>query len=163
MQSTDLRVAVLIGLLVSSISCGPATQGPAPEQESPAAATAAAPVPSPSDGLLLVIMVRLGADMSALSNALWREDLAGVAGAATAIADHPPLSAAERERIQGVLGERFPDFVEADHRVHDSAARLAEHATAGELDAALEELAELQSGCVACHDSLRATVRGLAP
>lgn len=77
-------------------------------------------------------MIGLGHDMSAISDALWRDDLAAVATAARAIADHPHASTSERERIQAGLGDDFSDFVKGDQRVHQSAVRLAEQAAAGD-------------------------------
>lgn len=153
------RTAVLVTGLALALGCGP--QAPEPIAEQPNFTVV--PVATVDSGLLLTIMVELGDDMEALSDALWRNDLASLATAAGAIADHPKVSATERGRIQAALGDRFPDFVKGDQRVHNSALRLAEHATAGETSAILQELAELQSGCVACHDVFRDQLRTLTP
>lgn len=151
MPHSATRTAPVLALLVLTLACGSEAKPPAVEQPS----VTVAPVPTPDPGQLLTIMIDLGRDMNAISDALWRDDLATVATAARAIAEHPHVSASERERIQSVLGDNFPDFVKGDQRVHQSAVRLAEAAAASDMGAALEELAELQSGCVACHDGFR--------
>jgi cytochrome c553 len=113
----------------------------------------------PDPGLLLTIMVGLGADVDEISRGLWIEDLGVVGAGALAIAEHPHVSDPERERIQGVLGAEFADFVQSDHRVHDAAVRLSEAAAAGDMTATLDELAQLQAGCVACHQVFRERLR----
>jgi hypothetical protein len=168
MPHPSIRTTALLVLLVLAFACGPRSERPDAEQANftigaaPALEpTPAAPIPDP--GLLLTIMVNLGDDMSTISNALWRDDLATVAIAARSIADHPHVSDTERQRVQATLGDRFPTFVAGDQRVHHSAVRLADDATAGDMDAILEELSELQSGCVACHEAFREDLREPAP
>lgn len=142
-----------------TLACGPQAPNPLAEQPNFTVVEVATADP----GLLLTIMIGLGKDMETISRALWRDDLATVAKAAGAIADHPHVSTAERERIQATLGDRFPEFVKGDHRVHESAVRLAESAAGGDMNAVLEELGELQSGCVACHDAFRDELRTATP
>ena len=146
-------------VLTLAVACGPSARESIAEQPNFTVVEVATTDP----GLLLTIMIDLGNNMAGISAALWRDDLATVARAAGTIADHPHVSTAERERIQASLGERFPDFVKGDHRVHESALRLAEHAAAGDTGALLGELAELQSGCVACHDAFRDELRTSIP
>lgn len=110
-------------------------------------------------GLLRSIMVDLGADMNEISRGLWQDDLPAVAVAAKAIAEHPHVSDTERARIQRLLGASFADFVQGDRRVHDAALRLSGAAAAGELAGTLDQLAELQAGCVACHQEFRERLR----
>jgi len=150
--------ACLTAVLALTLACGPEASDPVAEPNFTVVEVAAA-----DPGLLLTIMVGLGDNMKAISDALWRDDLATVASEADAIAAHAHVSAAERQRIQTVLGDRFADFVEGDHRVHESAVRLAGHAAAGDPGAILGELAELQSGCVACHDAFRDQLKTATP
>jgi hypothetical protein len=150
MPHTITHIAVLFSIVVPALACSPT-----PQEQPLGPAVSAVSAPAPDPGLLLTIMFQLGEDMNALSDALWRNDLDTITAAATAIAEHPHVSPAERERLQGALGDRFPDFVEGDRRVHESAARLAELAATGETGAILGELAELQAVCVACHESFR--------
>lgn len=110
-------------------------------------------------GLLRSIMVGLGADMNEISRGLWLEDLAIVAAGARAIAEHPHVGDAERTRIQRVLEASFSEFVQGDHRVHDTAVGLAAAAAADDMSTVLDELAELQAGCVDCHQDFRARLR----
>ena len=105
------------------------------------------------------IMVGLGDDMTAASQALWLDDMAALATAADSIASHPHVSPEERTRIQGALGADFAGFVKADKVVHDSAARLADAARAKDSAAVLTALAEVQTGCVACHSEFRDPLR----
>lgn len=110
-------------------------------------------------GLLRSIMVGLGSDMDEISRGLWLEDLAIVGAAARAIAEHPHVSDAERMRIQGVLAADFAEFIKGDRHVHDTAVRLSGAASAGDMASTLDELANLQAGCVACHQSFRERLR----
>ena len=116
-------------------------------------------VATPAPGLLRNIMLGLGDDMNEISRGLWLGDLAVVEAAASAIAGHPHVSETERVRIQGVLGAGFSDFVRADRVVHDAALRLAAAAAARSPASALGELADLQAGCVGCHQAFRERLR----
>ncbi|MEE8147858.1 MAG: hypothetical protein V3T24_09660 [Longimicrobiales bacterium] len=60
-------------------------------------------------------MAGIAADMDTVHSGLRAEDLAQVERAATSIAGHPHVSAAERSRIQEVLGADFPEFVAGDN------------------------------------------------
>jgi len=153
------RIAPLLTLLILATACGPEPHQPAAEQSN----FAVEPAPIPDPGLLLTIMIDLGQEMSSLSDALWRDDLATVAAAAGAIAEHPRVSASERERVQTLLGDDFPDFVKGDQRVHQTAVRLAERAAAGDMSGTIQELAELQAACVSCHDTFRDALRSPNP
>ncbi len=121
------------------------------------AAFAADPPPHAHESAdLKTIMVGLGEDMAKLNMGLWLEDFGAVTTAATAIADHPHVSADERQRLQAILGKDFGSFAAADGAVHDQAVNLAKAATAKDLDLTVQRLAELQTGCVSCHTGFRA-------
>ena len=113
---------------------------------------------------LMVVMRGLETDMDRASHALWAGRMDSLAVAARAVADHPQVSAGERGRIMGILGERGPAFAAADRRVHDQAVALAERAGEGDEAGAVRALGTLQEGCVACHREFREVVRaGVAP
>ncbi len=116
----------------------------------------------PDPGRLRDVMLQLGEDMNAISGGLWRGDLAAVEVAALAIAGHPHVSADERTRIQTALGPAFAEFARADRFVHDAAIRVAESAAAGNMTSTLDEMVDLQTGCVNCHEMFRERLRSSA-
>ena len=149
---------VLLGLSLGFL-VGCDEEAGAPVAVSSYAASEAAGSESLDPGLLRSIMVGLGADMDEISRGLWLEDLAIVEAAARAIAEHPHVGDGERTRIRGVLGASFAEFIQGDRRVHETALRLAAAASAREMSTVLAELAELQAGCVDCHQDFRARLR----
>jgi hypothetical protein len=104
---------------------------------------------------LRAVMDGLRTDMIHLSEGLWTGSFDRVARSAEAVADHPPVSPAERQRVHAALGEDFPTFVAADRHVHDMALRLREAAEREDTVAVLNSLSDLQKGCIACHTSFR--------
>jgi cytochrome c556 len=108
---------------------------------------------------LKTIMVGLGEQMARAQAAVWVDDFAEIQAAASAVADHPKVSAGERVRVVAAIGAEFPNFVAADRAVHDAGIRLAEAAAAEDMDRTLRELTVLQTSCVACHTQFR---QGLA-
>ena len=108
---------------------------------------------------LLAIMRQLRVDMDRASHGLWMGQLDSVAVAARAVADHPHVSVDERTRISGILGDRFPGFVTWDRAVHDAAVGLAEAAAAGDANATVAALGQVQTGCVSCHEAFREELR----
>lgn len=125
-----------------------------PSDNSELEQTPAQPVP----GSLQEVMVGLATNMDTVHAGLWAEDMAQVERAATLIAGHPQVSAAERTRIQQALGADFPQFVAGDKRVHDAAVELAAAATADDIAEVLRALERLERGCVSCHSGFRARV-----
>lgn len=105
------------------------------------------------------IMVQLGAAMRGLTDALWIEDFAAMTMSAGEIADHAHISAEELERVQRTLGDGMAAFEAIDRDVHESAVRLREAARARQLDSIVTRLAEVQRGCVACHERFRERLR----
>lgn len=112
---------------------------------------------------LLAVMGEIETDMRELHTALWRDDLAAVATAAQAVADHPKVGAAERGRIAGILGDDIGAFAAADRRVHDLGVELAEAAEDGEWPDVMAALSELERGCMACHREFRDRIRAASP
>ncbi len=113
----------------------------------------------PDPGTLKAVMAGIAADMDSVHMGIWAEDLVQVERAATSIAGHPHVSAAERSRIQQLLGADFGDFVAGDKRVHNAAVDLATAASADDVAEVLPALGELESGCVACHSTFRARLK----
>lgn len=111
--------------------------------------------PAPDGPTLRALMLDLEAQMSAMSAALYRDDLPAVAKAAGIIADHPRVSTEERVRIQGVLKEDFGKFAAADHTTHGAAAKLAKAAEAKDIEGVLAGLDTLQRSCISCHQTFR--------
>lgn len=108
---------------------------------------------------LLPIMMRLAANMTGFTNALWTEDFEAMTKYATGISAHPNISADELERIESILGAEAEAFEVADEEVHQASVRLREAAEARDMDAVLEQLAAVQSGCVGCHNRFRERLR----
>ncbi|HEY0671219.1 MAG TPA: cytochrome c [Longimicrobiales bacterium] len=108
---------------------------------------------------LLPIMQQLGVDMTALTHALMIDDYAAVTQRADALANHAPISEQDLQRIQAVLGSDMPGFEQLDAAVHRASVRLHDAARAHDPNAILTQLAEVQSGCVACHTRFRARLK----
>lgn len=105
---------------------------------------------------LLPIMLQMATDMSALMQALWREDYEQMSAHAAAVAGHAAISAGELARIEAELGSEMAAFVAADEAVHQASVHLHGAAEAREMDAFLKQLAAVQRGCVDCHSRFRA-------
>lgn len=108
---------------------------------------------------LLPIMVKLGADLVAVSYALVTDDFDKVTESSEAMARHAPISEADLARIRAALGPEMGAFEAADERVHLASVRLHEAAAARDTSAVLRQLADVQSGCVACHAQFRERLR----
>lgn len=116
--------------------------------------------PAASGGqTLLAIMQQLGSHITSLTHALMIGDKAGVTTHATAIAEHPPIASDDLERIKTLLGSEMTQFEKADVSVHNAAVRLRDAAQAGETQAILTSLSELQRGCIGCHDQFQERLR----
>lgn len=111
---------------------------------------------APGEGqTLLVIMQKLGVDMAALTHGLMTEDTALVARSADAVAAHPDIAPGELERIHTELGASMSEFERLDAAVHEESVALRDAARAGDMDAVLDRLHEVQRGCVECHTRFR--------
>jgi len=120
---------------------------------------AGAPAPRLVLPALFSIMSGLEGAMAQLDRGLWAERFDTIAAGARAVADHPPIPAAEAERIRSVLGDDMTRFQELDRNVHDLAVRIAEGAERGALDQVMDAQAQLRSGCVTCHTEFRERLR----
>lgn len=108
---------------------------------------------------LLPIMMRLGVDMAGFMHALWAEDYEAMTRHAVGVSAHPNISTDELERIASILGTETEAFEVADEEVHQASVRMREAAEARDMDAVLEHLAAVQSGCVGCHNRFRERLR----
>src|SRR5690606_2460414 len=108
---------------------------------------------------LLPIMMRMAADMAGFMQALWLEDYESLTRHATGVSAHPDVSPDELERIESVLGAETEGFEAVDEEVHEASVRMREAAEARDMDAVLEHLASVQSGCVGCHSRFRERLR----
>lgn len=104
---------------------------------------------------LKAVMALLGADMTHISHALWKDDFATLARHAKAIADHPHVGPDELARLKKTLGKDIAGFVKHDKIVHDTAIRLHDVAKQAQVKETLEQLSALQAGCVGCHNAFR--------
>lgn len=147
----DIMTRYLVVMAIALVAMTACSE-PSPDTSAEASASSGEPD-------LLALMKQLDQDMAHVDAALFRNDFAGVATAANTIANHPRVSANERERIQAALGDDFPNFVKADQATHKSAAALAAAATADDLDGVLRELDTLTRSCVGCHEDFRTRLR----
>ena len=108
---------------------------------------------------LLPIMLGMSADIAGVMQGLWLGDYNRLSERARSLADHAPISAAEIARIESVLGAEMAAFEAADGVVHEAAVRMSEAADARDIDGLLTELATVQRGCVACHNTFRDRLR----
>ncbi len=111
---------------------------------------------------LLPIMLGMSADITGVMQALWLDDYEELSERARHLADHAPISAAEVARIRSVLGAELEAFEAADGAVHEAAVRMSKAADARDVDGLLKELATVQRGCVACHNTFRNRLRTTA-
>jgi len=108
---------------------------------------------------LLPIMQRLGSNMTALTYALMTDDRATIKEQAAAIAAHAPISEAELQRIQRVLGPDMAKFEALDESVHVASVRLHDASQTSWGAEAVDRLGEVQRGCVSCHSQFRERLR----
>jgi cytochrome c556 len=108
---------------------------------------------------LLVIMQRLGGNMTALTHALMTDDHRTVRVQAAAIAQHAPIATHDLERIRTALGPEMTRFEAVDESVHVASVQLHDAADAGNTDAVLTSLGRVQRGCVSCHAQFRERLR----
>jgi len=104
---------------------------------------------------LLVIMRQLNTEMLALTAALMLDDRERVVSSAAAIANHAPIAQEDLDRISRELGPEMADFERIDEEVHMASMELSERAVSGQMYEVIDQLAEVQRGCIACHTLYR--------
>lgn len=140
-------------LLLTSLGCGDGPSG-GPGADAPTGEGLTLVLPA-----LFSIMAGLEGGMARLDRGLWAERFDTIAAGARTVADHPPIPAAEAERIRSVLGDEMTPFQELDRLVHDLAVRIAEAAEQEALGEVMDAQADLRTGCVTCHSEFRRRLR----
>ena len=119
-------------------------------------ATSIQAVPTPG---LKKIMMQLGSDTQQIQTSLLQGSLKGVASWAMAVADHPQVSTVEKKSIMKTLGKDIKIFKKWDVDVHQTAKKLSQAATQGDLIAAQTQYQQMLKACFACHDQFRDRLR----
>jgi cytochrome c556 len=101
------------------------------------------------------IMMHLGKDMAAISDAIWTEDYATIAAASHRVGGHAEVSPEQRQQIFQKLGKDMGQFKAFDAAVHDAAHAMAEAADKRDMTAVLQQYGKIQQSCVACHGTFR--------
>jgi hypothetical protein len=101
------------------------------------------------------IMVQLGADLQAVTDAIAREDWPRVADIAPRIGDHPEPPGDEKARILQFLGADAGRFRGFDEATHHASEALREAAARGDGAAVIAAFADVQRGCLGCHEQFR--------
>jgi len=101
------------------------------------------------------IMQDLGRNMQSITDGISREDWEKVRIIAPLIADHPQPSLTEKFRILSFFGTDATKFKGYDEKVHQAAQALKQAAARNDGQSVIAAFAELQNGCLACHQNLR--------
>ena len=101
------------------------------------------------------IMQELGKDMQVITDSISHEDWARVANIAPRIAEHPEPSAIEKMRILTHIGTDAGKFESHDEITHLAALALEQVALRRDGLGVIAAFANLQNGCLACHQSFR--------
>lgn len=104
------------------------------------------------------IMQGLRDSLVAMTDGLLLEQPEVVARAATEIAEHAPISAAERSVIKTTLGTDMPGFAQFDQRVHALSLAIRDAASQGALQRAERDYQQMLAACFACHTAYKARV-----
>lgn len=147
-------------LLASCHSEGPRPEEAHHEEPSHEAGHAQHSAGTSGEGLpLRPIMQQLGANMAGFTQALWLEEYDEMGEYAEGIAAHPNISDEEMQRIRSELGQEMEAFIAADEAVHEASVRLLAAVESRNTDRILEQLHEVQRGCMACHVPFRPRLR----
>ena len=90
-----------------------------------------------------------------VSDGLLMDDFEQVARGATAIAEHPPIPAAQVKRVAEELGPEMAAFKQLDTLVHDLSLEISAAAQALDRDAAITGYQRMIDGCFACHNAYK--------
>jgi cytochrome c556 len=101
------------------------------------------------------IMQELGKNMQAITDAISREDWALVAKIAPQVAEHPEPPVIEKMRILSFIGTDMGTFESHDEAAHQAARALEQVAARNDGQGVIAAFANLQSACLACHQSFR--------
>ncbi len=109
-------------------------------------------------GSLKAIMQQLGMDYAALDEAILREDFAGAAQAAHAIAFHETPSIGTKMKLMVNLRTEMKKFKQADDKVHHLALDIEKAAKAKDMKALIAKQSQMLGACMACHTSYRSRI-----
>jgi cytochrome c556 len=101
------------------------------------------------------IMQEIGKNMQTITEAISREDWASVAKVAPQIAEHPEPPVIEKMRILTFIGTDMGMFESHDEITHQAARALEQVAARNDGQGVITAFANLQSSCLACHQSFR--------
>lgn len=101
------------------------------------------------------IMRELGDDARNITDAISREDWARIKEISPRLAEHPHPPVGERIRVLTFLGADASRFKALDEGTHEAARALGEAAARGDGKAVIGAFANLQTNCLACHQSFR--------
>jgi cytochrome c556 len=101
------------------------------------------------------IMQELGKNMQTITDAISREDWALVTKVAPQIAEHPEPPVIEKMRILTFIGADMGTFESQDELTHRAARALEQVAARNDGQGVITAFANLQSSCLACHQSFR--------
>jgi cytochrome c556 len=110
---------------------------------------------APKPLALRTIMQGLGKNMQLITGRIANEDWTAVATLAQLLAEHPQPPAGEKLRILAFLGTNAGTFEAHDETTHHAARALAEAALRKDGQAVISAFANVQSTCLACHQSFR--------
>ncbi len=101
------------------------------------------------------IMQEIGKNMQTITEAISRENWASVAKVAPQIAEHPEPPVIEKMRILTFIGTDMGTFESHDEITHQAARALEQVAARNDGQGVITAFANLQSSCLACHQSFR--------
>jgi cytochrome c556 len=136
-----MRAGVLSLLLGSSCAAWSKEPEPQPPTTSPLA--------------LRGIMQALGQHMQTLAGAIAQEDWALVARTAPKVAEHQEPPTFEKIRILSFIGTDISKFKAHDETTHHAAHAMVEAAERQDGTAVIRAFAEIQTGCLGCHQAFR--------
>ena len=110
---------------------------------------------------LAEIMQALRDNLVDISDGLLTDDFKQVSRGAIAIAEHPPIPAAQVQLVAEELGPEMPAFKQLDNRVHDLSLEIDAAARALDHDAATSGYQQLIEGCFACHNAYKERVAAI--
>ncbi len=90
-----------------------------------------------------------------VSDGLLMDDFEQVVRGATAIAEHPPIPAAQVKRVAEELGTEMAAFKQLDTLVHDLSLEIRAAAEALDRNAAITGYQRTIEGCFACHKAYK--------
>lgn len=104
---------------------------------------------------LIPMMQKLLVDMQKVNYGIYIENYQSIEEGAAGIADHPEMTAEDKQLVKKTLGEAIKQFVDFDMTVHHHADSMRMAATEENMQAILQHYKIVQQGCVDCHSHFR--------